>query len=184
MTQTFLDVVLKWYIWPFLGYLCSYKYLCQRYWLKGVYGTSKLPKFYRNDFKHDSYCCVGFKWPRKIHLNTQWLPPPDWNKVNLIFIIWWVTGPVPHVPERSGDPAILQRGEQEQQHQRETISVPSNKHVLLSCAWHKTPGRVECSLFFMSESIRVSQYQIGKIVSCMLNQFHRCWEPLSWSKNM
>ena len=98
-------------------------------------------------FKHDSYCCVGFKWPRKIHLNTQWLPPPDWNKVNLLFIIWWGTGPVPHVPERSGDPAILQRGEQEQQHQRETISVPSNKHVLLSCAWHKTPGRVECSLF-------------------------------------
>ena len=22
----------------------------------GVYGTSKLPKFYRNDFRHDLYC--------------------------------------------------------------------------------------------------------------------------------
>ena len=71
-------------------------------------------------------------------------PPPDWNKVNLLFKIWWGTGPVPTSPNV---PATLQRGKKEQQHQRETISVPSNKHVLLSCAWHKTPGRVECSLF-------------------------------------
>ena len=50
-------------------------------------------------------------------------------------------------PTSPNVPVTLQRGEKEQQHQRETISVPSNKHVLLSCAWHKTPGRVECSLF-------------------------------------
>ena len=42
---------LKWCIWHILGYLCSYRCLCQRYWLKGVYGTSKLLKFHRNDFK-------------------------------------------------------------------------------------------------------------------------------------
>ena len=36
----------------------SYKCLCQRYWLIGVYGTSKLPKIYRNEFKHDLYCCI------------------------------------------------------------------------------------------------------------------------------
>ena len=47
-----------WCIWPFSEYLCSYKCLCQRYWLMGVYGTSKLPKFYRTDFKHDLYCCI------------------------------------------------------------------------------------------------------------------------------
>ena len=35
-----------------------HKCLCQRYWLKGVYGTSKQLKFYRNDFKHDLYCCT------------------------------------------------------------------------------------------------------------------------------
>ena len=61
LTQTFIDAeisTLKWCIWPFLGYLCPYKFLCQRYWLIGVYGTSKLPKFYRNDFKHDLYCCT------------------------------------------------------------------------------------------------------------------------------
>ena len=23
-----------------------------------AHGTSKLPKFYRNDFKHDLYCCI------------------------------------------------------------------------------------------------------------------------------
>ena len=49
-----------------MGYLCSYKCLCQRYWLK----------FYRNDFKHDYYCNIvafggGLKCPHKIHLNTQ-----------------------------------------------------------------------------------------------------------------
>ena len=52
---------LEWCIWHFWGYLCSYKCLCQRYWLKGVYGTSKLPKFYRTDFKHDLYCCT-WRW--------------------------------------------------------------------------------------------------------------------------
>ena len=57
---TYIKVVYLRYpcIWPFLGYSCSYKCLCQRYWLIGVYGTSKLPKFYRNDFKHDLYCCT------------------------------------------------------------------------------------------------------------------------------
>ena len=53
-----LKPTLKGCIWPFLGYLCSYKCLCQRYWLMGIYGTSKLPKIYRNDFKHDLYCCT------------------------------------------------------------------------------------------------------------------------------
>ena len=35
--------------------------------------TSELPKFYRNDFGHDLYCCTwrGLKCPRKINLNTQ-----------------------------------------------------------------------------------------------------------------
>ena len=87
---------------------------------------------------------IGFKCPHKIRLNTQ-CSTPDWNKVNLLSKIWWGTGPVP--PTSPNVPATLQRGKKEQQHQRETISVPSNKHVLLSCAWHKTPGRVECSLF-------------------------------------
>ena len=53
-----INIYNKWCICPFLGYLCSYKCMCQRYWLIGVYGTSKLPKFYRNDFKHDLYCCI------------------------------------------------------------------------------------------------------------------------------
>ena len=30
-------------------------------WLMGIYGTSKLPKFYRTDFKHDLYCCT-WRW--------------------------------------------------------------------------------------------------------------------------
>ena len=47
--------------------------LCQKYWLIGIYGISKLPKFYRNDGIHDLNCCFGvaFKCPRKVHLNTQ-----------------------------------------------------------------------------------------------------------------
>ena len=32
--------------------------MCQKFLLMGVYGTSKLPIFYRNDFKRDLYCCI------------------------------------------------------------------------------------------------------------------------------
>ena len=46
----------------FFGYLCPYKCLCQRYWLMGIYGSSKLLKFYRNDFKHDLYCCIWLRF--------------------------------------------------------------------------------------------------------------------------
>ena len=42
----------------FWGYLYSYKCLCLRYWLIDVHGTSKQPKFYRNDFKDDLYCRI------------------------------------------------------------------------------------------------------------------------------
>ena len=63
------------YLAFFFGYLYSYKCLCQRYWLMGICGNSKVPKCYRNDFKHDLYCCIwrrgGLKCPHKIHLNTQ-----------------------------------------------------------------------------------------------------------------
>ena len=49
--------------WNFLTTLafleCFYMVcLCQRYWPIGFYGTSKLPKCYGNDFKHDLYCCT------------------------------------------------------------------------------------------------------------------------------
>ena len=37
----------------------------------GIDGTSKLPKIYRNDFKHNIVAFGGgLKCPRKIHLNT------------------------------------------------------------------------------------------------------------------
>ena len=41
--------------------------------IHGIYGSSKLPKFYRTDFKHDLYCFTWrwLKCPCKIHLNTQ-----------------------------------------------------------------------------------------------------------------
>ena len=72
------------YIWSFLGHLCSYKWLCQIYWLMGVYGTSKLRKFWRTDFKHVAFG-GGFKCPSKIHLNTQCLEVRHHSNATKVF---------------------------------------------------------------------------------------------------
>ena len=46
----------------FIKVVClAYRCLCLRYWLIGINGTSKLPNFYRNDFKHNLKCCI-WRW--------------------------------------------------------------------------------------------------------------------------
>ena len=67
LTQTFVGAwipTLNWCIWPFFEYLCPrYKFLCQIcqiYTWASMVCTSKLPKFYRNYFKPDLYCCIWY----------------------------------------------------------------------------------------------------------------------------
>ena len=73
-------------------------------WLMGIYGTSKLPTFYRTDFKHDLYCCIWWwfemsTWNAFEHTVN---PPPPTPPFEFQTFLWTCNSKyAPIIPQKS-----------------------------------------------------------------------------------